>query len=161
EGIVDAVEKGLGVLAAARLPLELADAAGEADVTDRRNRFRGDVVAQPLVELPGLFQARLGQDDGELVASVPGGDVRLPEHLAHPVGDAGERGVSGEMALEAIVDLLEVVEVEHDERQLAVVAVRPRYLALECLLEVARVVESGARVQVGEATSLAVAAGIV
>src|SRR5262249_1954575 len=41
EGVVDALEKGLGLLATARLPLQLADAAGEADVTDRRNRFRG------------------------------------------------------------------------------------------------------------------------
>jgi hypothetical protein len=51
---------------------------------------------------------------------------------------------------DAVVDRLEVVEVEDDQREAAVVAVRAADLAGEHLVEVAPVVEPGEGVEVGK-----------
>jgi hypothetical protein len=55
---------------------------------------------------------------------------------------------------DAVVDRLEVIDVEDDERELAVVAMGPRALADERLVEVAAVVETGQGVEVGELAGL-------
>src|SRR5207249_10557310 len=60
-----------------------------------------------------------------------------------------------------VVDLLEVVEVEDDQRELAVVAQGARHLPGERLVEVAAIVESGQRVEVRHLTRLAEAAGVL
>src|SRR5262245_22978364 len=67
--VVDALEERLPVLLAV---LELADAAGQANLADGCDRRGGDVGAEPVVELLRVVDAGLGQDDGELVASVTG-----------------------------------------------------------------------------------------
>ncbi len=118
------------------------------------------MLAQPLVEPLCLFDPGLGEDDRELVAAVAGCDVGRAQHLAEPVGDAGERDVPDEVT-EPVVDLLEVVEVEDDEREAAVVAARAGDLALERLFEVARVVQARPRVEVGEPPRLEVAPRVV
>ena len=56
---------------------------------------------------------------------------------------------------DAVVDLLEVVEIEDDERQVAVVAVPACDLARERLVEVAAIVEVRERVEVGQLPGLA------
>ena len=118
------------------------------------------MLAQPPVEQLRLFDPGLGEHDRELVAAVARRDVGRAQHLAEPVGDAGERGVPDEV-VEPVVDPLEVVEVEDDEREPAAVAARARHLALERLLEVARVVEPRPRVEVGEPPRLEVAPRVV
>ena len=80
--------------------------------------------------------------------------------VADPVGRLREHAVAGEVA-DLVVDRLEVVEVEHDEREAAAVALRARHLPRERLVEVAPVVEAGERVEVGELARLAEAAGVL
>ena len=72
----------------------------------------------------------------------------------------GEDAVAGEMP-DAVVDRLEVVEVEDDEREAAVVAVRAGDLAGEGLVEVAPVVQARQRVEVGELARFPEAAGVL
>ena len=60
-----------------------------------------------------------------------------------------------------VVDRLEVVEVEDDEREAAAVALRARDLAGQRLVEVAPVVQAGERVEIGELARLAKAACVV
>ena len=62
---------------------------------------------------------------------------------------------------DAVVDRLEVVQVEDDQRQAAVVALRSCHLARQGLVEVAAVVEPGQGVEVGELPRLAEAAGVL
>src|SRR5207253_4464843 len=69
--------------------------------------------------------------------------------LAQPGGDLREHAVSGGMA-EAIVDLLEVVDVDETERQRRVGLFRVQELALETLVEVTVVPEARERVREGE-----------
>ena len=95
-----------------------------------------------------------GQDHRELVAADAAGDVGVAHDLADALGDLGEHGVAGEVA-DAVVDRLEVVEVEDDQREPAVVALGARDLARERLVEVAAVVQAGQRVEVGVLARLA------
>src|SRR2546430_1250510 len=61
---------------------------------------------------------------------------------------------------DAVVDVLEVVEVEHDQRETSSVALRPEDLAPQRLVEMALVVELRQRVGLGELTRLPVPAGV-
>jgi len=56
------------------------------------------------------------QQQGELVAADPGGDVGLAQDRAHAARHGGERRVTGCVAV-AVVDLLEAVEVDDDQRE--------------------------------------------
>src|SRR5262249_4243301 len=60
-----------------------------------------------------------------------------------------------------VVDALEVVEVEDDQREVPVVAVCTRDLTGERLVEVAAIVEAGQRVEVGELPRLAEAPSVL
>ena len=55
---------------------------------------------------------------------------------------------------DAVVDLLEIVEVEDDQRELPLVAMRPGALARKGLVEVALVVQAGQRIEVCELARL-------
>jgi hypothetical protein len=60
-----------------------------------------------------------------------------------------------------VVDRREVVQVEDDERQAALVALGASDFASERLVEVAAVVEAGERVEIGKLACFAKAAGVV
>ena len=99
---------------------------------------------------------RLGHDHRELVAADAAADVDRADLVPEPLRDLGEDGVAREVP-DPVVDRLEVVEVEDEERQPAVVALRPEGLAAERLVEVALVEEPGERVRLRELPRLAVA----
>ena len=99
------------------------------------------VALQAAEELLRLLDPRLGQDHRELVAADAARDVGGADHLAHALGRLGEHGVAGEMA-DLVVHVLEVVEVEDDQGEPPVVAVRAGALARERLVEVPPVVEA-------------------
>ena len=87
----------------------------------------------------------LREQDRELVAAEP---ERLAA-LAEPSGDLRQHLVAGRVA-EAVVDPLEVVDVDEAERQRQIVLLRRSELALQPLVEVAMVAEAGERVGEGE-----------
>ena len=68
--------------------------------------------------------------------------------------------VPGEVA-DAVVNRLEVVDVEDHEGELAIVAVGTRAFADEGLVEVAAVVEGGQRVEIGELAGVPEAARVL
>ena len=80
--------------------------------------------------------SRRREEQRELVASEPEGLASL----AQPLGDLGERAIPDRMAV-AVVDLLEVVDVEEDEREREAVLPGP----LEVLVERARGSAGGCR----------------
>ena len=65
-----------------------------------------------LVELPGL---RRRDEDEELLAAPAHDHVGLAQRLAQPLGDGDEDRVAGRVPV-AVVDLLEVVEVDQEQR---------------------------------------------
>ena len=109
--------------------------------------------AYELDDLRGDDPARgdigVGQDHRELVAAYAGDDVALAQARSQRTGDGHQDIVSGRVA-EAVVDLLEAVEVEHEQRAHALVPPRAADLARQLLLEAPPGVEPGQRVVVGE-----------
>ena len=65
--------------------------------------------------------ARPELDQRELVPAEPGQGVAAADHAAEPAGDAAQQRVAGRVA-EAVVDALEVVEVEQQHRHPAAAA---------------------------------------
>ena len=63
-----------------------------------------------------LFSVDAGQQQHELVAAVAGHDVRVPQSVAQQLGDGLQDRVPGLVA-EAVIDLLELVEVHEDHGQ--------------------------------------------
>ena len=68
-------------------------------------------------------EARARQDDREVVAAEPAGDVAPAQRLAQGGADLAQRLVAGRVA-EQLVDALHAVDVEDDQRRR--VALRPR-----------------------------------
>ena len=73
-------------------------------------------MAQPLVERECLAFAGVGQDDAELLAAVAPGQVAAPQFLAQQACEQLQRVVALGVAM-GIVDVLEMVDVEHDHHQ--------------------------------------------
>ena len=92
----------------------------------------------PLEQLLGVDGRRLRQDDRELVAPDAAADVDGSDLVAHALGDLCQHGVAGEVA-DRVVDPLEVVEVDDQQREPAAVALGPQRLAAERVVEVALV----------------------
>ena len=148
--LVGALEEGDRVV----LARQLRDPGRQVQPLGRPCGFRGNRELEPAVELFGVREGGLGEDDRELVAADAAGDVGAADDRADALGELRQDGVAGQVA-DALVDRLEVVDVEHDEGELPVVAVRPGDLARERVVEEAPVVEARERVEVGELARLA------
>ena len=135
---------------AAHPKLALSLAAHGSPPADRLREQRLD----PRDDLPRVLLGRLGDEDGELVAADAERVVRLPQRLDEHVRERDERVVPAGMA-EAVVELLEAVEIRDHEPEGALVAHGPRDLALEAGDEGAPVEEARERIVVGEEPQLA------
>ena len=94
---------------------------------------------------------RARQDDGELVAAEPAGDVAPAQRLAQRGADLAQRLVAGRVA-EQLVDALHAVDVEDDQRR---GVARGLDGALGELVEVAPVRQAGQGVDVDQVAELA------
>ena len=87
------------------------------------------------------MQVSLRHRHTELVAAKPAAHVGGTDHPLKLLCDEPERRIAGAVAL-AVVDLLQVVDVDHHHGQLASVPFRQRDLALDHTLELATVREA-------------------
>ena len=102
------------------------------------------------------FLARPRQDEHELLSPVTRGQVAgAVGGSAHRAPDLGEAGVSGQVAV-AVVEILEEVDVDEDERERGRVAGRTPPFVAQHLVEAAAVGEAGQGVEGGEALELGV-----
>jgi len=99
------------------------------------HRHRGDRAAQPVDDALGAPGVRVGQREQELVAADAAADVAGPQLAQDHAGDHPQRLVALGVP-RAVIELLEVVDVEHDHGDL----LRARAGALERLVE--RVVQA-------------------
>ena len=122
----------------------------------RRRCCRGSPRAR---RAPGgrVLLGGVRQDHGELVAAEPADGVRARSRWLSAWPTAEISSSPAEWPSES-VDVLEVVEVEDEQRATGVVAAGARELALELGLEAAAVEEAGERVVVGEVLELALEA---
>ena len=96
-----------------------------------------------------------GLHHDKFVAAEPGHHVLNPRQRAQPLGDGAEQKVAAVMA-EGVVDLLEAVEVDEVQRDLAADVRRQRERAVQPLDQARAVGEAGQRVVMGEETDAAI-----
>ena len=94
-----------------------------------------------------------GRDDGEFVAAEPRQHLTVVEDDAGATGDRLQQRVAGGVP-EKIVDLLEAVEVEAEQRQAAAGRRGHRYLPVEPAVEAAAVGQAGQRIVLGEVVQI-------
>src|SRR5690606_32301227 len=135
--VVGAPQEGLGVVAVDGVRGH-ADGGGEAHAVDLD---LGDELGEALGGSLRLGGANLGQQQHELVAGPAEGVVGGAQLARQRLGDRDERGVAGGVP-EAVVDLLEVVEVDHHQVERVPVALGARQLGLQPALEALAVAQS-------------------
>ena len=99
----------------------------------------------------------VGQEERELVAADPERPVRATQAGVDDAADPAEQQVARRVPV-GIVDLLELVEIEQDERQRPVVPGGGRPLPLHLFLERAMVAQTGQAVEQGLGAGLVVRA---
>lgn len=109
----------------------------------------GDVGADAFAEGAEATPIHAGEDEGELFSTVAGGEVNAADAVAEGFGDEFEDFVTGVVAF-FLVELAEVVHVEHDDADGAVAAFGFADAGLEHLLHGAVVGDAGERVVAGE-----------
>ena len=120
-------------------------------------------VASADVRPPRRLLPAVGEQDRELVATEASHDVGAADGPPQQARDGDQELVAGVVA-EGVVDLLEVVEVEQEERSGGAVATAEVEVALELVLEAPAVGEAGQHVvvhQVGQPVEVASPVGDV
>ena len=111
-------------------------------------------------DLAGLLLVGLDGDERELVAAVAGGEVVGAGPAAQRVADAAQHLVADEVAV-LLVDLLEVVEVDEDQREVAAGDARGALdLAQQALVQRGVVEAAGQPVGAGRLGDRGVEAGV-
>ena len=130
--------------------LELGDASGQREAGVVPSNGREHTGEEPFrIDAGGL-----GEEDGELVATGAVRDVGLPQRAAYERRGSAEQLVATQLA-EPVVDDLEVVHVQHEQRQPPVIAVRTSHLPRERVVEAAAPGEPRDGVVVARGTCLA------
>ena len=127
------------------LPMPSIGAAARA----RRAALGGDPAAQAF---------GLGEDPAEVVGRQAGDELAVPDRCCEPAADLGQRAVAREAAVLG-VDLLEVVDVDQDERERALVALCAPCFRAQLLVEGAVVGQVRQLVACGERTELGARVG--
>ena len=107
-----------------------------------QERYSSEPVADALGDRHGASRPVSGRISAEFVAAEPGDDVGFPGAAADDGGRLDQRLAAREVAV-AVVDLLEAVQVEEQQRQRPSAARRALGLAPQHQVEVARVVQPG------------------
>ncbi len=106
--------------------------------------------AQQVLQHPlGVLLVGVRERDRELVAAQTRQDVGGAQPVAQQVRGRDQRLVSDPVT-ERVVDLLEVVQIEHRDNATAAVAPRIGELARELLIEAAAIEEARQRIMIGE-----------
>jgi len=140
----------------------VAVGGGQADADRHRVGFAlvlEDVLldqgTHPLSHADAAFQVRLRQHDDELLAAVAGKQLFLADAALDAGSQLAEREVAAQVA-QLVVDALETIQVEHDQRQRPAVTGRARQLPVQELQQVALVVDVGQGVDDGQAVDFLV-----
>lgn len=124
-----------------------AQAGGNRDLGAAQQDVPGHGLEQAAGDLAGrLLVAHAPAQDGELVTAEARHDIAVPDRLAQPLGHLEQELVAGLVA-ERVVDLLEVVEVQEEQRR-PLAAARPgrAQVGAEELEQASPVQQAGQRV---------------
>ena len=141
-GAGDELARVGGVLGALRDPDRDRDSAGEAELDPI------EALGEPGRERDRTLLTAARDDHGELLTADPADDIARADARAEVVGEIRQHVVADRVP-EDVVDLLEVVDVDHHDCDVRVLCRGQRQLAAEALVEIAVVVEAGERVGLG------------
>lgn len=128
----------------------------DRDAHARRDRHFGAVDADRTADGVGHPPSELGRgsfahaldNDGELVTSGPSRRIRRPQHGGQAGGNLAEHPIAAGVPI-AVVDGLEVVDVDDHHRDRFAVPASPRHRLLETVVEEGTIGETGERVVEG------------
>ena len=109
--------------------------------------------ADSLGDREGLMPVGLDEDDGELLAAIAAGGIGRPQPVLQDGCHRPQHFVADDMSV-AVVDLLEVIDVDEQKRERALIALGPLYLQIEPLVEGPPVQEASQRVRVHQPLEL-------
>src|SRR5450759_1325244 len=141
---IRALQQRVGILACHRRGDPHADGGREARVASGHFDLF-DLAAHPLRDAGRAGRRRFRQHDEEFVAAVTAAKVAAPQDLAEALPDRGQDFVAAQVAV-PVVDALELVDVEHHDRQRGFAAARARDLHFERVQTVRAVETSRQRV---------------
>ncbi len=156
---LDAIERQVGARQQVVHVLGVVRRHGDADADPDLGAHaeQGEGRLHRLNDAPGQQLGILGAldflDDGEFVAAHAGHDVAFAHALLQPRRDFNEKLVAGQVAI-AVIDHLEAVEVEAEQGQMRLMAVRAGQHPLHVLGEQGAVGQAGQRVVVGQVRNL-------
>ena len=101
-----------------------------------------DCFADHLGPVEGVFGSDVGQDDGELFATVPADQIFGSYAGAEGMGDLFQNGVSGRVA-ELVVQFFEVIDIHHQNGERSLAPAGARELAFESDLEEMTIKQAG------------------
>src|SRR3970040_3014321 len=104
-----------------------------------------DLLAYFLRALRTSFPGRRRQDQNKFVATVATRDVAPANMLSEKFSEVTQHRIAGVMP-KAVVEPLEVIDIEHDDRQLRGVALRATHFLRQGFFHVTPVVESRQRI---------------
>src|SRR3546814_2233053 len=111
----------------------------------RISDWSSDVCSSDLGALQRGPGRRFGQDQGELLAAVAAGDVLAAAVLGQQLAELRQQRVATSVAVD-VVEGLEVVDVEHQQRQRQPAPLAAREFARRRFLQVAAVEQAGQRI---------------
>src|ERR1700752_151694 len=110
-------------------------------------------MTDPFGDDERLLQVGFRQENGELIATKSRYDVGRPSRSTAHRRKLPERLVARLMA-KAVVDLLELVDVNQQERERAKIALKAIPLRIRQALELAPIMEAGHRIEAGQPLEL-------
>ena len=125
-----------------------------------RHRHVADRRTEPLGDDRAAVRVGLRQQHHELLAALPERHVDLAQPDPQPPGELAQHGVPGRVPVR-VVDLLEVVQVEHQHGEHPAEPAGPLHLAAQRFAQVAVVPQPGERVGQREPLRLLVHADVV
>ncbi len=132
----------------------------DAPVPTRGEGLLAEGLLQALSDLHGAFPVGVGEHEHHLVPADAPCQVGVPKHGADGVAHLAEHPVPGGVAVR-VVEQLEVVQVDHHQRQRASALLGPPPLDGQPLMDPAMVVETGERIALGQAQHFFVPPGVV
>ncbi len=117
-GLIGGIDESGGTFELSVFQVDDADRGGDVQrlALGLGQRLTGQVFANALGQYPGLLPARIGHDHQELLAAVTPGDIALAHHVAQRRGEVDQHFVAEAMP-EAVIDALEVVQVDEHHRE--------------------------------------------
>src|SRR5579862_711059 len=156
-GVLDQVHGFVGEMEETFLSSRVHGIGGDAHAGSQFDvkafRLEPDGLAQETMkaagDVHGIFLGSLRKEQNELVATIAEGKINQAAVPLELVANFGEQAGADQVAL-GIIDLLEMIKVNEDEREFVVVALGTVDLGFENEAHVAGVIERGAVVGDGE-----------